>query len=227
MRYGCSSRSDGTMLVAVNGELFPLGQQNREKFFQKNSIEHRVVCRLAHGANIRAVSTSDNKTVAYDFDGLIANTTNLFLCLTVADCFPVYFWSIDGKVIGLAHAGWRGVTQNIVGKMFAKIKSEFSVSPDNLMVAIGPGIRQCHFEVKEDVASKFANFPEQIVTRAGRKYIDLASIIKRQLIVTGISSVSITDTAECTYCLPQKYFSHRRDQTDPIETMVAYIGMTF
>ena len=97
LRYGCSTRIDGTMLVATNNELFLLGQQNREKFFQQSNINHWAVCRLAHGADIRVVTMSDDKTVAYGCDGLVTATLNLFLCLTVADCFPVYFWSKNKK----------------------------------------------------------------------------------------------------------------------------------
>lgn len=225
IRYGCSNKEDGTMLVAYDGELFSLGQKNREKFFQKNSIKHWVVCRLAHGTNIRAVTASDDKIVAYGFDGLITNSPNLFLCLTVADCFPVYFWSKEENVIGLAHAGWRGVSGNIVGKMIAKIESEFFVSPENLMTAVGPGIRQCHFEVKEDLPKKFEIHQEFFAHREDKIYFDLVGVIKKQLIGSGILADNITDVGECTYCLPDKYFSHRRDQTDPIEVMLAYIGL--
>ena len=130
------------------------------------------------------------------------------------------------RVVGLAHAGWRGVSGNIVGKMVAKIKLEFAYNPEDLMATIGPGIRQCHFEVKEDVLNKFSNFPEQIATRNGRTYIDLAAIIKLQLISAGIPHENITDAGECTYCLPDKYFSYRRAKITPGEPMLAYIGMT-
>jgi len=237
LRYGCSTRIDGTMLVATNNELFLLGQQNREKFFQQSNINHWAVCRLAHGADIRVVTMSDDKTVAYGCDGLVTATLNLFLCLTVADCFPVYFWSKNKKakprtpprrgarVIGLAHAGWRGVSGNIVGKMVSKINSEFACNPGDLMAAIGPGIRQCHFEVKEDVLNNFFDFPKQIATRNGRTYIALAGILKKQLSASGVLPNNIVDSDECTYCLGEKYFSYRRDKTDPIEAMLAYIGL--
>ena len=49
------------------------------------------------------------------------------------------------RVVGLAHAGWRGVSGNIVGKMVAKIKLEFAYNPEDLMATIGPGIRPCNF----------------------------------------------------------------------------------
>ena len=225
LRYGCSAKADGTMLVAHNSRIYLPGQRNRENFFQKNNIEHWVVCRLAHSTDIRAVTLADDQTVIYDTDGLLTSDHGLFLCLTVADCFPVYFWPKEKNFVGLAHAGWRGVSGNIIGKMVEKIKLEFSCLPEDLMAAIGPGIRQCHFEVKEDVLQKFSDFTEQITTRHNKTFIDLAGIIKKQLVGAGVLSNNMIDSDECTHCLTGKYFSYRRGKTDPVEAMLSYIGL--
>src|SRR3989338_3440461 len=222
LRYGCSTKAGGTMLVAHESQIYSPGRRNRENFFKKSGIEHWAVCRLAHSTDIKVVTTANDHTIIYDVDGLITTAPNLFICLTVADCFPVYFWPKEKNFVGLAHAGWRGVSGNIIGKMVEKIKLEFSCLPEDLMAAIGQGIRQCHFEVKEDVLSKFSDFAEQMATRNGRTYIDLVAIIKHQLISAGIPHENITDAGECTYCLPQKYFSYRRDKTSPLDVMLAY-----
>lgn len=227
LRYGCSVKADGTMLVAHDGQIYLPGQRHREKFFKDNNISHWAVCRLAHSTDIRVVTLADDQTVIYDTDGLLTSDHGLFLCLTVADCFPVYFWSKPrtAGVVGLAHAGWRGASNNIVGQMVEKIKLEFSCSPEDLMTAIGPGIRQCHFEVKEDVLQKFVVYPEFAARRDGKTFFDLAGVIKKQLLGAGILADNITDIGECTYCLSDRYFSYRRDKTSPINTMLAYIGL--
>src|SRR3989344_5286726 len=85
----------------------------------------------------------------------------------------------------------------------------------NLLAGIGPGIRECHFEVQEDIARLFGT---------KERFVNLGSIIQKQLIELGIKKSNIEDSGECTYCLDQKYFSYRRDKPAQVEAMIAYIG---
>jgi len=225
IEFGVSNRADGNMLVAIGDELFPLGQENRRRFLNRQGIERAVVCRLAHGTEVKVVTAADTGTVVWGIDALITREPDLFLALTVADCFPVYFWNEESGVVAIAHAGWRGVAGGVVSATVAALSSTFAVAPDDLSAAIGPGVRSCHFVVHHDVASRFANYPSFIVEREDETYIDLPGIILAQLGAAGVPEASIRDSGECTYCLPDRYFSHRRDHTEPIEAMLAHIGV--
>ncbi len=214
------------MLTSINGEVFELGLKNREKFFAKENIKNYITAGLVHGTRLKRVDLSDNKKIIWKTDGLITNEKNLFLSLTGADCFPVYFFDKKAGAIGIAHAGWRGVVGGIILEMIYKFKEEFSSSPENLEVIIGPGIRICHFEIGEDVLDKFSDYEKFIQSRDGKIFVSLPRIIKEQLLEIGVQAKNIKDSEECTYCLEEKYFSYRREQKKIPDVMVAYIGLT-
>jgi len=90
------------------------------------------------------------------------------------------------------------------------------------MLTIGPGICDKHFEIKDDVVSSFSAYPDFISHDSGIR-VNLKGIMKKQITEAGVPSENITDSDECTYCLPEKYFSYRRDKAKPFEAQVAYI----
>lgn len=98
--------------------------------------------------------------------------------------------------------------------------------PSNVLAGIGPGISQCHFEVGEEVLEKFKEFmSEKMIRRDGKTFLDLKKIVQLQLLNLGLKKENIEINPDCTYCLPDKYFSYRRDRPKVLETMIAIIGM--
>lgn len=202
LEYGISEKADGAM---------KFNSLKRESYLSAPYVLAHVV----HGTRV-AVAHADNRGgVLPETDGLVTKENNIFLVITVADCFPVYFYDPRTKTIGLIHAGWRGISQNIV-KEAAKVLEKSGAGVKNLLAGIGPGIRECHFEVQEDVARLFGT---------KERFVNLSSIIQRRLIELGIKKSNIEDSGECTHCLGQKYFSYRRDKPAQVEAMIAYIGM--
>ena len=105
--------------------------------------------------------------------------------------------------------------------MIESMKKEFNSLPKDIAVYIGPGIRACHFSIIADIDNEFPMCAKS--SHEGKTYIDLPKIIKYQLEEAGIINKNIDDCNECTYCLKEKYYSHRRDQVSPLETMLGYI----
>ena len=175
------------------------------------------------GTNVREVGAGEAGAIVPNVDGLITTEPNLFLCLTVADCLPVYFESETAGVVGLAHAGWRGLTAGIIESLIEKFVA-LGEAATTLSVFVGPGIHQCHFEVRDDVLPVFENYPEEIIPRREKYAIDLYAIVKKKLFSAGVSPASVAVSNECTACLPEKYFSYRRDKPARTEAMLAYIG---
>lgn len=201
--------------------------QNRQKFFATLGLDasNMVLAGLVHGDNIVVVGKENIGQKIENTDGLITKEPGVILTITVADCLPVYFFDKSKKVTGLAHAGWRGVKQNIVSLMLSKIQSEFASDPADVEVNIGPHIRNCHFEIKDDVAEQFANYSESIIKEGNSIKLDLSAIVKKQLENAGVRPDNVTISDECTYCLNQKYYSFRRDRPERVEAMVAYAVM--
>ena len=157
-----------------------------------------------------------------DTDALVTKEHGIVLTLTGADCFPVYFEDEVYGIIGLAHCGWRGIVSGILRETIEAIES-LGGTPENFSVTIGPGICGKHFEIKEDILGSFSGYPEALIREGEGISIDLRAIMKTQLERLGIPIENMHDSGECTYCLPEKYFSYRRDKPEQLETQVANI----
>jgi len=218
---GFSERIDGSMYLPTENPL-PENIANRKRFLEANNLGGRkiIVARLTHSSNVQKVDAGSEYFIP-DTDALVTRSSEILLTLTGADCFPLYFEERTAGIIGLAHCGWRGIIDGVVEKTIATI-IEMGGKAENIVVTIGPGICEKHFEIKEDVLPSFSEYSEFIL-RDKNIRVDLKGIIKKQAGGTGIVSTNILDTNECTYCLDEKYFSYRRDKSDPIEAQIAYI----
>jgi len=198
---------------------------------KKVGLDKNLVVRasLVHGQKAVIVSAKDAGKAFNETDALVTAEKNLFLVITVADCLPLFFYDPQKEIIGLAHAGWRGLARGVIGATIKKMM-ELGTEPQNILAAVGPGIGACHYWIKEEsraeMTEKFgAYFGQTTQDREGKKYINLPKIAKLQLLNPGVKEENIEVSRECTACLPDKYFSHRRDQIKPLETMMAVIGM--
>ncbi len=234
LHYGISERKDGSMRIIGIAEQDKFVQENRQRFLEGCSIKGKVVVpHLTHSNKVVAV-TQDNSSETFEADGFITSLPGIFLTITVADCFPLYFYDPIQKIVGLAHAGWRGVGRNIVKNVIRAFVKSFSSKPKDILLGIGPGIRQCHFTVKQDVAQQVLKAePEAagglraheqfIEKKSDNEYaIDLEGIIMEQARNEGV--VNIEASRACTYCMADTYFSYRRDKPEILETMLAFIG---
>lgn len=227
LHYGLSEKSDGSMKLTGELQKDKAIVKNRETYFSKENIpkEQIVSAGLVHRNKVEIVNKSHAGQKIPNTDGLVASAANLFLTLTVADCFPIYFYEPFSKVIGLAHAGWRSIVKSIIPNVINIMVKDCSAEADKVLVGVGPGIQNCHFEVQEDILADFNQYSTSIIKRDNKIFIDLQSIIFQQLRETGVQDINIQSCDMCTYCLKDNYFSYRRDKPEIIQTMVAYIGL--
>jgi purine-nucleoside/S-methyl-5'-thioadenosine phosphorylase / adenosine deaminase len=127
-----------------------------------------------------------------------------------ADCLPVLFASTEARVIGAAHAGWRGLVAGVLGATVRALEE----APSALIAWIGPCIGPLVYEVGPEVREAvLAAMPAAAIAfepqAAGRYRADLPRIARLQLQALGLSR--IYGGTECTYSRPERYFSHRRD----------------
>jgi len=217
--FGISERKDGSLRLHQ-----PDTEARRRLFCEKAGLpfDRLVSADLVHGTHVHVATEAEaGKTIAA-CDGLVTAAQDLFLTVTGADCFPLFVVDPYERIIGIAHAGWRGIASNITKEFLARMTG-LGADKQRLQIAIGPGIRACHFEVKDDVASVFPD-KASLLHADGMTRIDLPATIIRQLEREGIGRDQIEDSGACTYCLEETYFSRRRDQNGPLEAMMAYIG---
>lgn len=142
-------------------------------------------------------------------DAFVTTKPNLALAIQVADCAAILFADPDNKVIGAAHAGWRGAAGNIVPETIARMK-ELGAEVQQLKAFLSPCISQKNFEVGEEVA---AEFPDEFVDRTNYKkpHVDLKEFIRAQLLEQGMKESKIELDTECTID-NENFYSYRRQK---------------
>lgn len=202
---------------------------NRQKFCEKNHVhtDCLVSANIAHSANVEVV-TDVHKPVYDNTDALVTRSKNIFLSLTTADCFPVLFYDRESRIVGIAHAGWRGIVSEIVPRTINVMTRE-GADPRKLYVAVGPGISVRYFDFSfADMIQNFGFYSQDKYIVEGstidKVRVDLRQIILDQLNRYGVSNENIHNCAECTFANQHKFFSARRDGR-AFCVMMSMIGM--
>lgn len=198
-------------------------KENRDRFFKRQGINPaRVVSGgLIHGIHTAVVEEKDAGEYLVNTDSLITKTQNIFLAITVADCPPVFFFDPVTLSVGIAHAGWRGMVGGILENVVHQLERSFGAQATDLHAIIGPHIQACHFEVGSDVAAQFGK--DHIEQRDGCLFVNIGAEAKQRLQKVGVRNVLIDQT--CTFDAAEHLFSARHDKVQPLQGMVAFIGM--
>lgn len=143
-------------------------------------------------------------------DAAYTDQPGVVLAVLTADCLPVFLASRDGREIGVAHAGWRGLEAGVLESLLDR----FAVPPGEIIAWLGPAIGPAAFEVGADVREAFlAHGPEAekafVPTRPGHWLADLYLLARQRLAARGIRDVSGGDL--CTVGDPARFYSYRRD----------------
>lgn len=144
-------------------------------------------------------------------DGVWTQQVDTPCVVRTADCLPVLFTSRDGGVVGAVHAGWRGLDKHILRHAVATLPA----LPEDLLVWIGAGICQQHYQVGHELFDAFAAHGDVYedafrVDETGAIYADLPKIARLQMEDVGVLSTHIFGGNLCTYS-EEKLHSHRRD----------------
>lgn len=155
-------------------------------------------------------------------DAAITRTPGKVLAIMTADCLPVLLAACDGSVLGMAHAGWRGLVAGVLESTVKAMRSQHGDAP--LRAWIGPAIGPAAFEVGDDVRDAFlTNDPGASAcfqpTAAVHKWMaDLPELARRRLQQAGVQDVTLS--GHCTVTDAGHFFSYRRDgQTGRFATL--------
>ena len=144
-------------------------------------------------------------------DALISNTSGLTLVIRTADCLPILIADPENRAIAAVHAGWRGTVQQILKETVQAMSDRFGSRSQDLVIAIGPAVGECCYEVGPEVAEQFSElFPERQDLK-GTARINLSEAAIRQLRRNGGSVGQIDSSGLCTRCLRDLFHSFRRD----------------
>ena len=200
-----TTRDEGDMMSAE-------GRQHLHELLPEEPVWMRQV----HG--VRVVE-KENALDDEEADAAITRRRGMVCVVRIADCMPVMLADDAGTVVGIAHAGWRGLSGGVIEATIRAMR----VAPERLLAWLGPAIGPRAYEVGEDVRAAFAGCEEAFAaTRAGHWNLDLYAVARQRLKAAGARY--IFGGIFCTFTDRDRFFSWRRDR-DP-KRMAAAIWLT-
>ena len=147
-------------------------------------------------------------------DASVTDCPGIACVVMVADCLPVLFAARNGRAVGAAHAGWRGLAAGVLENTLGAVARAAGCPSPDILAWMGPCIGPRQFEVGDDVREAFgeAGHPYFAAHRrhdgSAAWLADLPSLARQRLTGAGVRSVSGGDW--CTVEDPSRFFSYRR-----------------
>lgn len=148
-------------------------------------------------------------------DAIITRVPGLAIGVSTADCGPVLFADENARVVGAAHAGWRGALSGVIEATLDAME-KLGARRGNIVTALGPMIRQPNYEVGSEFLAAFlaAERDNERYFREARRpdhyMFDLPGYLAMRLRRAGVDAIE--DCGLCTYAEPERFFSYRRSQ---------------
>jgi YfiH family protein len=196
-------------------------QRNRELFVQALGlrIDQLAIPMQVHGGVVKRANIAGTYPGC---DGMVTDVPQVYLCVSVADCVPIFIVDAQRKAVAAVHAGWRGTSARIVERAVALLISEFQCSPGTMLAYIGPCASVCCYSVGEDVAERFSG--ELTRQEGGKIFVDLKAANLEQLVAVGVPRDRIEVSPQCTICGGNMLHSYRRDR-ERSGRMMGVIGL--
>ncbi|WP_096435491.1 peptidoglycan editing factor PgeF [Alteribacter populi] len=243
---GFSTRKGGTSISPYDSlnlglhtaDADNLVTKNREKLGEslRFPLKNWVVGEQIHSNHVRKIAERDKGGGAIDLttaipetDGIYTKERGILLTSMYADCVPLYFYAPDHDLIGLAHAGWKGTTGNIVQNMIDAFVKE-GADKSGIYAAIGPAISKRCYEVDDRVVSEIkklscSDMQSVIEPRQNQRYfLNLKEVNRQLLLNSGVDESHIFVSRYCTYKEEQLFYSYRRD-SGKTGRMMSFIGL--
>lgn len=204
--------------------------ENR-RFLRANLPAEPLWLNQVHGCDVVDADQADHRATPFEADATVTTSRDVVLAVQTADCMPVVIYG-DGQVLGVAHAGWRGLAQGVLSQLVQAMVEKVAVTDHDLkhwQAWIGPCIGASAFQVGEDVRQAFlAQSPQHQAffspDDAPHKWrCDLPG-----LAIHALQSMGITQSKWCGLCTvndeQQRFFSYRRDGRTGRMVTLAWLG---
>ncbi len=189
--------------------------ENRARMASALSVkpDHLITAYQIHSPDVVVAEEPWDPANRPRADGIVTRAEGLAIGISTADCGPVLFADCEARVIGAAHAGWRGAIGGVLEAAIAAME-KLGASRERMVAALGPTIRQPNYEVGSDLVERFLKADranERFFvpgSRAGHAQFDLPGYIVERLTRAGVGQVE--DLRQCTYADPAQFYSYRR-----------------
>ena len=195
------------------GDAIDAVDANRARVAGHLDARRLVTCQQVHSNLVCVVDDAHDDSRVVQADGLATAQAGVALGVLAADCAPVLFADARARVIGAAHAGWRGALGGIVE---AVIDAMVRLGADKRCIvgAIGPAIQLHSYRVSAEFVARFCD--DDVVTcddcfmrdDSGAHYFNLPRYVQKRALAVGVSTLDSLDVD--TVAEPARFFSHRR-----------------
>jgi polyphenol oxidase len=188
--------------------------ENRRRMAEQIGVAPRQFLTLfqIHSPDVVVTSTPWDNSSRPRADALVTRTEGLAIGVTAADCGPILFVDPNARVIGAAHAGWKGALTGVVESTVDAME-RLGAERGDIVAAIGPLIRQHSYEVGNEFVERFIEADAENTlyfvpaSREGHAMFDLAGFLRMRLENAGV--LMIDDIGIDTYS-DERFFSYRR-----------------
>lgn len=189
--------------------------ENRARAAARMEVKpsHLVTCHQIHSPTCVVVDAPWTPDAAPKADAMATNQPGIALGILTADCAPVLFADTKARVIGAAHAGWKGAKGGVLEATIARMV-DLGATPGRIVACIGPCIAQRSYEVGPEFPTPFLDEDERNrdyfapARRAGHFLFDLPAYITRRLGDSGVAMIQRCPND--TVAEEDRFFSYRR-----------------
>jgi YfiH family protein len=205
---------------------------NRQRFLSALNLGDSRLATLSQVHSNRVYIIDDNHGDGNrpQADALATRGEGIALAVQTADCLPVLIADPVKRAVAAVHSGWRGTLARVLLQTIFEMEKAFDSRPSDLIVAVGPGIRACCFEVGPEVADLFEKdyAPSKLLRPAegwpGKHFLDLSKALEAQMDLAGVQVENRYDLGACTRCGADRFFSYRAEGS-AAGRMMAVIGI--
>ncbi|MBI5050170.1 MAG: peptidoglycan editing factor PgeF [Nitrospirae bacterium] len=177
-----------------------------------------------HTSMVKILENDFNPEVA---DAILTGRKGVLIGVQVADCVPILLYDKEKLAVGAVHAGWRGTASGILKNTIKIMQEKFKSSAEDILIAIGPSIRECCYNVGSEVKDAVCEATGEgsyYHETDGKLFIDLSSANRIQALSMGVLDGNMWQSGECTFCNPERFHSYRYAK-DSAGRQGGFIGM--
>jgi hypothetical protein len=223
IRHGFMTREGGVSTGIYAGLNCGLGSNDNPDHVRENRAravraldlppEALVTVHQVHSPDVAGVTAPWSPAEAPRADAMVTDRPGVALGILTADCVPVLFCDAEARVIGAAHAGWKGAAGGVLSATIAAMV-DLGAEPTRIHAAVGPHIAWDSYEVGPEFRDRFLTLqgdnarlfkPSQ---RDSHWMFDLAGFVDERLRTAGIRHIA--HAGQDTVTQEDRFFSYRR-----------------
>lgn len=193
------------------------GTKELDKLIDEFELDDVVYVRQVHGDRIVKYNNQGKvEFIEEEADAIITDEKNIAIGVFTADCVPVIIIDKKRKAMAAIHSGWKGTFLSITKKTIKRLQKEYDSNIEDLVAYIGPHIRQCCYEVSDELKEKFINEKKIDIEKLfDKRNLSMEECILKDLRECGLNEDNIYSVNLCTYCSKDvKLHSYRKSNGD-------------